>query len=333
MRHGLLERAFDLIEEARAETKRSGAAELRTELAIAQSRLSFLVGLYTDALAQAEEAVALADRYQLAEQRIVARRGLSLVLGNTEQSERLRTNADELLKLAIEAGDRREEAMARNDLAYALLQSGELAAVHREIEGTISLCKELQALGEFPLAYAYSTRAELRIASGDATGAVADCDESLALANASENPEPYLTAMTTHTKIEALIADSSLELALTTAHTELARLKDDVPHARSLILRTIADALLSAGRADEAFAALRASADLDRAAFEQLTARQLDVQRAALEAKAARHEAELITAKNAELEERNALSDRAHIEQSAHLRPTAQTSANAETAA
>ena len=96
---------------------------------------------------------------------------------------------------------------------------------------------------------------------------------------------------------------SSLRLLRRKPEPELDRLGDDVPHARSLILRTIAAALHEAGRTDEAFAAVHASADLDRVTFEQLTARQLDLQRASLEAQAASHEAQVLSAKNALLEE------------------------------
>jgi diguanylate cyclase (GGDEF)-like protein/putative nucleotidyltransferase with HDIG domain len=303
MRQGRVDDAFELLEEAQGETKRSGDAELRAELAVAYSRLYFLAGLYRDALAQAEEAVALADRHQLVEYRMAARRGLSLVLGSVEQSERLRVNAIELLELTVEFGDRREEAMARNDLAHCYLQAGELQEAATELERTIALCGELRAAGRFPLAYAYSTRAELRVAAGDSAGAVGDCDAALELANAIEAPERHLTAMTAHTKLNALIGQGELDLAVSIARTELDRLGDDVPHARSLILRASARALRELGRTDEAFAALHASAELDRVTFEQLTARQLDLQRAALEAQAARNEAQVLSTKNAQLEE------------------------------
>src|SRR5581483_1752762 len=111
------------------------------------------------------------------------------------------------------------------------------------------------------------------------------------------------TAMTIHTKLRALLAAGDVERALEVGPRELERLDQDLPHARSQILRTLAEALRRAGRIDEAFAALRDSADLDRAGFELLTSRQLDLQRAALEAKAARHEAQILAAKNAQLEE------------------------------
>src|SRR5260370_791467 len=102
--------------------------------------------------------------------------------------------------------------------------------------------------------------------------------------------------MTTHAKIEALIATGSLELALDTARAELDRLEDDVPHAQSLILRTIAAALLEAGRAEEAFTALRASADLDRATSEQPTAPPLDLPPAAIQPRAGPPAAQASTA-------------------------------------
>ncbi|HZR92486.1 MAG TPA: PAS domain S-box protein [Gaiellaceae bacterium] len=302
-RLGRLDRAFELLEAARAETRRSGAVELRAELTLAQSRLSFLAGMYDDALAQIEEAVALADTYHLDELRLAARRGITLVLGNIESSDQLRTATRELLALAIELGDRKEEAMARNDLAYTLLLDGDVKAARGEIERAILLASELRTQGTFCLAYAYATRADIRLAAGDAAGAIADCDRSLELAHAGDDPEPYLTAMTVFTKISALVASGELEVALRTGRAELARLDQDLPHARSRILRTLANALAEGGRMHEAFQALQESADLDRATFEQLSGRRLDLQRAALEAKAARHEAQVLAAESARLGE------------------------------
>jgi len=303
-RQGRLDRAIELLESARAETKRSGDVELRAELALAESRLSFLAGLYDDSLAQAQEAIALADTYHLEDLRLAARRGLTLVLGNVdEHSDDLRVAVQEWLDLTLELGNRKEETMARNDVAYTLLLDGRLDEARAEVERAIEIAAELGPTARFALAYAYGTRAEILIAVGEPEQAVTDCKRSLALAGASEDPEPYLTAMTIHTKLRALLAAGDLERALVVGRQELDRLDRDLPHARSQILRALAEALQQAGRADEAFAALRDSADLDRATFEQLTGRQLDLQRSALEAKAARHEAQILTAKNAQLEE------------------------------
>jgi PAS domain S-box-containing protein/diguanylate cyclase (GGDEF)-like protein len=303
-RHGRLDRAFELLEAARAETKRSGEVELRAELALAESRLSFLAGLYNDALAQAQEAVALADTHRLDDLRLAARRGLTLVLGNVDdRSDELRVAAREWLELTLELGNRKEETMARNDVAYTLLLDGKLDAAREEIERAILIASQLGPPARFALAYAHGTRAEVLIAAGDPAEAVVDCERSLTLAGANEDPEPYLTAMTIHTKLRAMLASGQLELALEVGRRELDRLDQDLPHARSQILRTLSEALQQAGRTDEACSALRESAELDRATFEQLTGRQLSLQRAALEAKAARHEAQILAAKNAQLEE------------------------------
>ena len=62
------------------------------ELAIAQSRLSFLVGLIPMPWRRPKRPSPWPTATSC-RARIAARRGLSLVLGNTEQSERLRTNA------------------------------------------------------------------------------------------------------------------------------------------------------------------------------------------------------------------------------------------------
>jgi PAS domain S-box-containing protein/diguanylate cyclase (GGDEF)-like protein/putative nucleotidyltransferase with HDIG domain len=310
-RQGRLDRAIELLEAAHGETKRSGDVELRAELAIAESRLSFLAGLYDDALAQAQEAIALADTHGLDEVRLLARRGLTLVLGNVDnQSDELRVAAREWLDLSIELGSRKEETMARNDVAYTLMLDGRLDEAREEIERAIAIATELGPPARFALAYAYGTRAEILIAGGEHEAAVADCKRSLALADASDDPEPYLTAMTIHTNVRALLADGNLDRALEIGRRELDRLDKNLPHARSQILRALSEALQQAGRFDEAFAALRESADLDRATFEQLTGRQLDLQRAALEAKATRHEAQILAAKNAQLEELLSTTDR-----------------------
>ncbi len=302
-RQGRLDRAIELLEAARGETKRSGEVELRAELAIAESRISFLAGLYDDALAQAQEAIALGDAHGLDEIRLAARRGLTLVLGNVDdQCDELRCAAREWLDLSIQLGDRKEEMMARNDVAYTMLLDGCLDEAREEIDRTIELATALGATARFPLAYAYSTRAEILIRLNEPQAAVADCRRSLALADAGDDPEPYLTAMTIQTKLRALLATGDLDRALLVGRSQLDRLNQDLPHARSEILRMLADALHQAGRADEAFEAFRESADLDRATFEQLTGRQLGLQRAALEAEAARHEAQILSAKNEQLE-------------------------------
>ena len=313
MRRGALERTFELLADAERETERCDAPDLRAELALAHSRLSFLTGAYSDALAHAEEAVGLADAHGLDEIRLAARRALNLVLGNIESGS-LAASVRELLELAVVLRHRREESMARNDVAYELLLRGELEEADGEIERAIEIGRELGPEGRFALAYAIGTRAEIRLASGDARAAIADFDASLSLAGTDDEPEPYLTGMTLQAKVQALVADGRLDEAVETGKLGLALLGDRVPHARVLLLRSVAAALRASGRVENAYDALERSAELERSTFSGLTDRQLALQRATLEAQASRRESELLAAKNRELEELVGELGGAHLE-------------------
>jgi diguanylate cyclase (GGDEF)-like protein len=70
-----------------------------------------------------------------------------------------------------------------------------------------------------------------------------------------------------------------------------------------MILESVASALREAGRVDEAYEALKRGAELERRALQELTELQLGFDRATLETKAARHEADALAQKNRELEE------------------------------
>jgi diguanylate cyclase (GGDEF)-like protein len=80
------------------------------------------------------------------------------------------------------------------------------------------------------------------------------------------------------------------------------RLGDRVPKARSQVLVTLATALKEAGRLEEAFDAMAASAELERRAFTELSELQRGLERAALQAQAARRQTQALAAKNRELE-------------------------------
>jgi diguanylate cyclase (GGDEF)-like protein len=302
MRLGDLERTFELIVQAERDTRRCNEPDLRADLALTHSRLSFLSGAYAAALEQAQEAIELADEHGLDEIRLLARRALNLVLGNVEPGL-LANSVEELLELTLELGDRREESMARNDRAYDLLLRGHHTEAEEEIGRAIAIARELGSEGRFALAYAVGTRAEVRLATGDASAAIADFDESLALADTEGEPEPYLTCITLQVKVNALAAEGRLDDAIETGLRGLDLLGDRVPSVRALLLRSVACALRMSGRLDDAYTALDESARLERDAFRELTARQLALQRTSLEARAVRHEAELLAAKNTELEQ------------------------------
>jgi diguanylate cyclase (GGDEF)-like protein len=104
-------------------------------------------------------------------------------------------------------------------------------------------------------------------------------------------------------EVQALMALGRLDDAQASGEGALSRLGDRVPQARSLILGTIAAAFREAGRIEEAYDALRRSSELERQAFSELSQLQLSLERATLETGAARHEADALVTKNAELED------------------------------
>jgi diguanylate cyclase (GGDEF)-like protein len=305
-RCGDLERSFALLLEAEELAESVAAPDLNAELVLVRSRLSFLSGSFGEALSLADQAVSLADLGGFAPLRLLARRARNLVLGSTG-SPLLSDSVCELLELSIAMGDRKEEAMARNDRAYDLFLRGELEASAETVEESIGLARELGAEGVIALAYAVGTRAEVRLEQGDASGALADFDESLALAAAGDDPEPYLLGVTIQARAQALSALGRLDEAIGETRRGLEWLGERVPYARGLLLQTMAAALRRAGRHEEAYEALEQSFELERTARLELTANQLALQRAGLEAKASRHEARVLAAKNRELE-------RAHTE-------------------
>jgi diguanylate cyclase (GGDEF)-like protein len=79
---------------------------------------------------------------------------------------------------------------------------------------------------------------------------------------------------------------------------------------RSLILTTLATALHEAGRVDEAYDALRRATELERQAFRELSQVQLSLERATLEARAARDQRDVMAAKNRQLADAHAELER-----------------------
>jgi diguanylate cyclase (GGDEF)-like protein len=90
----------------------------------------------------------------------------------------------------------------------------------------------------------------------------------------------------------------------------LAWLGDRVPQTRSLILTTLAAALREAGRVEDAYDTLARAAELERQAFQELSELQLSLERATLQAQAARRESDSLAAKNRQLAEAHAELER-----------------------
>ena len=274
----------------------------RSELAAIKAQLNFFAGSYAEALVQAERAIELADRGTDIEVRIFARRYACVVFGNVgvrDWPERLA----EVLRLAVEAANPWEEAMSRNDLAHLIMEQGDLERAEQEIERAFATAAGLAPRNRFALAVFGCTRSEIRLRAGRAADALADAQHAVELLTATGDPNPYLLAMTVVVEVQALLALGRLGEAERSGQRAVARLGDRVPQARSLILSTVAAALREAGRIEEAFDALSHSAAVERSAFEELSELQRGLERAGLETRAARDQADALAAKNRQLED------------------------------
>jgi diguanylate cyclase (GGDEF)-like protein len=300
IRCGKLEAALEALVESESLLARSATPELAAEVAVASTRLTFYSGGYREALERIQQAVAIADEHSLDRVRLDARFHLSLILGSLELPECLEV-ARETVVLAQTLGCPYEEAMGRNDVAFTLFTRGDLENAAAEVEPAITIAAALQDDGRHVLAYALSTRADIRLAAGAALDALADADEVLRLIETGGDPDPYLTGFSYGVRMRCLSALGRTPDAVEAGHLGLAVTGEAVPFVRGMLLRDLATALRCSGCAEEAYDALEEGFHLERAVLEQQATRQLAIQRAALEMTAARREAIALSARNAEL--------------------------------
>ena len=204
-RRGDLDSALRALLRAEPLLASCDAPDLLAEVAVAHARLAFYSGGYRDALERIEEAIAIADRHQLDRVRLDARNHLSLILGNMEVASGLDV-AREVVELAVELGSSYEEVGGRNDVAYTSYERGELDEAAAEIELAVELATVLGDDARYPLAYALGTRADIRLAGGDAAAALADVDEVLRLLEVGDDPDPYLHGVTYEVRMRCLVA-------------------------------------------------------------------------------------------------------------------------------
>ena len=174
-------------------------------------------------------------------------------------------------------------------------------APSEEIEPAIELATSLGDEGRYALAYALGTRADVRLFSGDALGALADVDHVLHLLEDGDEPDPYLHGVTHEVRMRCLVALDRVLDAVQAGYRGLIVTGNAVPFVRGMLLRGLAAVLRAAGRPDEAYDALAEGFSLERSVLEQQAPRQLALQRAALETAAARRETAALSARNAEL--------------------------------
>ena len=301
-RRGDLDAALEALLRAEPLLASSSAPDLLAEVAVAHARLAFYSGGYRDALERIEEAIAIADRYQLDRVRLDARNHLSLILGNMEAASGLDV-ARAVVDLAVELESPYEEVGGRNDVAYTLYERGELREAAAEIELAVDLALALGDDARYPLAYAIGTRADIRLVEGDAAAALEDVDEVLRLLEDGDDPDPYLHGVTHEVRMRCLVALGRVEEAIAAGQRGLAVSDHAPPFVRGLLLRSLAEVFRAAGDHEAAYSALAEGFVLERAVIEQQASHRLALQQASLEVAAARREATVLAAKNSELEE------------------------------
>lgn len=301
LNRGDLRGAFTLTADAERHAERTGDPTALIEVAALRAQLSFFSGSYAEALRAASRAVELADETGDPALRIFARRSACLVHGNLE-SPTWRPELDEVLRLSIEQGDRWQEAISRNDLGHWFMLHGDVAGAEDQLRRGIEIATTLP-YNALALGVLHCTRAELRLRTGDAGGALHEAEVSLERHAAFDEPNPYLFGMTIRLEVQALLELGRPDDARHCGERAVEHLGDRVPQARSMILASVATALREAGRVEEAFDALERGAALERAALQELAEIQLGFERATLETKAARHEADALAQTNRELEE------------------------------
>jgi two-component system cell cycle response regulator len=309
LHRGDLRGGLALAMEAERHAQTSHDAVARAEIAALKAQISFFTGSNAEALLHAQLAVDQADAAQDLELRVYARRASCPIFGNIGVPD-LRDRIEAMLELTIESGDPWEEAISRNDLACYLQQQGEIGAAASEIERALAAARRVDGANSFALGVIHSTRADIRLLLGRAEDALVDAERSIELLSAAEDPNPYVLGASVRADVEARMALGQLDGALKAGESALTWLGDRVPQTRSLILSTLASTLRAAGRLDEAYDALARSAELERQAFRELSELQLRLERATLEASAARQTSSALAAKNRQLAEAHAELER-----------------------
>ena len=300
LHRGDLNSAIDLVFEAQRYAEHSDDEAAQAEVAGLKAQVNFFTGSYPEALREAELSVSLADRTDDLDLRIVARRATCMVFGNLAVPD-LGARVQALLELTLEAGYVWEEAISRNDLAVSYQDRGDLESAEREIEHALLLAGSVDGPNTFARGLIHATRSDIHLLQGRAQDALADAECSLALLTESGEPNPYVLAATVRAEVQARLALGQLDNAQRSGEGALEWLGERLPQTRGLILSTLASALREAGRVEEAYDALARAAQVEREAFRELTELQLRLERATLEASAARRESDVLAAKNRQL--------------------------------
>src|SRR5215216_4697933 len=148
LQRGDLQGAVALTGEAEPYAERADDDAARAELAAVKGQLNFFAGAYPESLAQADKAIDLSDRVGRLPLRVFTRRCACVVFGNIGVSD-WHEKLQDVLQLAIEAGNAWEEAMSRNDLAHLTMEQGDLEEAEHEIDRALATAAPLAPLNRF----------------------------------------------------------------------------------------------------------------------------------------------------------------------------------------
>lgn len=307
LHRGGLRPAFTLAAEAAAFARATDDPFAVVEVAALEAHLAFFSGSYREALASAERCVEVADASGDDALRLYARRCGCVVFANLEAPE-WPDRLDEMLALSVGLGSAWEEAASRNDLANrALHELGRPEEALVELERGLAVAERIAPRNAFVRGVLLCSRAEVWLSRGDFAAALEDARAAMASLEAvgrgsGDQPNPYIYGMTVCVEVKALLSAGRADEAWRTGRAAVERLGDAVPQARSMILADVAAALAHAGRGEDAYRALLESGELERLAYRELTELHRDFERAVIEQDAARREASALAAKNRELE-------------------------------
>ena len=303
LHQGDMSSAFQLAAAGEAEAEAAQDDTATVEVAALGAHLNFFAGSYPEALRHAERGIAVADWTGDLALRIYARRCGCMVLGNLEAPE-WPQRLEELLSLSQEGADRWEEAVSRNDFGHYRMTLEDFPGALEQIDRGLELAAGLAPNNRFVTGLLTCTRAEVLLAAGRSDEALAHVRTATDVLRSRGHRDPYLLGMCVMVEARALLAVGRPDDAWRTGQRVVEWLGEGVPQLRSMILQDVAAALREAGRNDDAYTALAASAELERIAFRQLTELQRDFERAIHEHAAARREADVLAEKTRELERR-----------------------------
>jgi diguanylate cyclase (GGDEF)-like protein len=305
--------AFAIAAEVESAVERSGGRRECAEVAAFRAQLHFFSGSYAQALTQAETAIEHASAAGDLRLEVFVRRQVCVVLGNVGVRG-WPQYLESTLALTIDAGDRWQEAVTRNDIAHFRMVEGDPQEALAELRRSIAILHELAPDNRFALGVTHCTRAEVHLDQDDPHAALEDTRLAIEHLTAGSETNHYLMGMTTVVQVRALLALQRLDEARDLGEQALLRIGEQLPQLRSYILTSLAGALRAAGYVDDAYDALERSAALERQAFRELSELQIGLERARLEMDAARREADAFALKNSELERAMSELNAAHTE-------------------